>query len=127
MFTRLNDKSLTCFVFLAVAWQTSAIAAPLDALPNSPHPGATFPEISARADSLSIWFYNVLKAFAVVLGLWIVISSFLRIKAISNEEKQGSMFGAWMGVLIGGMLSTVATWLHVGAKTAEEFAGGVSN
>lgn len=127
MFAKLNDKSLTCFVVLAVAWQTSAIAAPLDALPNSPHPGATFPEISTRVDSLSIWFYNLLKAAAVVLGLWLVISSLLKIKAISNEEKQGNLVGAWMGVLIGGMLSTVATWLHVASKTTEDFAGGVSN
>jgi hypothetical protein len=127
MLKKINDKTLSCFVFLAVAWETSAIAAPLDALPNSPHPGATLPELSARADSFSIAFYNFLKALAVVIGLWLVISSFLKIKAISNEEKQGSLFGAWMGILVGGMLSTVATWLHVASKTAEDFAGGVSD
>lgn len=127
MLKKINDKSLVFFVCLSVAWQTSAIAAPLDALPNSPHPGATFPAISERADSFSIAFYNFLKALAVVIGLWLVISSFLKIKAISNGEKEGSLFGAWMGVLIGGMLSTVATWLHVASKTAEDFAGGVSN
>lgn len=113
--------------FFTVVWHTSANAAdPLDALPSSPHPGATLPEISDRADSLVGSVYTFLKALAVVIGLWMVISSFLKIKAISNEEKQGSLFGAWMGILIGGMLSTVATWMHVAAKTAEDFAGGVS-
>jgi len=126
MLRKFNDRSLQCFVFLAVAWQTSAIAAPLDALPNSPHPGATLPALSERADSFSLWFYNMLKGVAIIIGLWLVISSLIKVKQISNEEKPGSLLGAWMGVLIGGMLSTAATWMYVASKTAEEFAGGVS-
>lgn len=112
-------------VAVSVAWQTSAIAAPLDALPNSPHPNATFPAMESRMSSLGASFWSFIKAAAIVLGLFLVISSLVKIRDISNGKKDGSMAGAFFGLIIGGMVASAATWLFAISKTAEDITGAV--
>lgn len=120
MLEKLNNKLL----FLSALFVSQvAMADPLDSLPNSSDPGATIPKIGERLETGIGWFYTIIKTFAVILGLWMVISSLLKLKAIANNESDGSMWGAWFGIVVGGMLSGVTTWLWAVGATAEDVAG----
>lgn len=119
----IKHLPLRGFVAASVLWHTTAIAAPLDALPNSPHPNATLPAMEARMDSLGGSLWNFVKGVAIVLGLILVITSLMKIRDISMGKKDGSIGGAFAGLVVGGMMSSVAIWLFAFAKTAEDVAG----
>lgn len=121
--TKITNLPLLIFVTVSVCWHTTLMAAPLDALPNSPHPNATLPAMEARIDSFGASFWNFVKGASIVLGLFLVITSLIRIRDINMQKKEGSILGAFFGAVIGGMMSGVAIWLFAFAKTAEDLAG----
>lgn len=120
---KISNAPLMLYAIISVCWQTTVMAAPLDALPNSPHPNATLPAMEARVGSLGGSLWSFIKACAILLGLILVISSLLKIRDISNGKKDGSLGGAFGGLVIGGMMSSVAIWLFAFAKTAEDVSG----
>ena len=120
---KYSDKLLTAFVIVSALWHTTAFAAPLDALPSSPHKSATLPAIEQRANSFASTIWAFLKGLAILIGLWMVMSSFMKIRAISNGTAEGSIWGAWAGAFIGGMMAAVGTWLFAVSRTAEELVG----
>lgn len=123
MFQKINNKSLLLFASVYCFAQQVAMAGPLDSLPNSAHPSATIPEIGNRVEGFLGWFYTIIKMVAIVIGLWMVVSGLLKVKARANGEEQGSIWGAWFGIVVGSMLAGVTTWLWAISKTAEDFAG----
>ena len=74
-------------------------------------------------DSLGTSLWSFIKGCAIVLGLVLVIASLIRIRDISNGKKDGSIGGAFAGLVVGGMMSSVAIWLFAFAKTAEDITG----